>query len=127
MRWPWVSRDASDLAQRAATFAHEEAVAAVERANELKDALVVERARYDALFERYDALKVTGARPPLEVAEISPVGEAIDAKVRQFGNSTRLRRILQSFATRERLRGMDSDAIIARVMDWSSKADEESA
>ena len=124
MNLPFVSRRAHDaeVAQlKADLAASDAAIAWHQRLAE------TDRRRYDELLDKYHALKVTGARPPLEAVEPSPVDEAIDAKVRQFGNSTRLRRLLQSFATRERLRGADDDTIIARVMDWSSKADEESA
>ena len=73
LKLPFVSRAAYDLAQRAATFAHEEAVAAVERANELKDAVAFERGRYDALLDKYHALRMAGASPAPVVPAMEPI------------------------------------------------------
>lgn len=112
MRWPWVSRkafteledqyvrllvktgkmvnrDAYDLAERGARLAHDEAVAAVERANavqsewdrwtdtarEISARLDAEEARYDKLLDKYHALRVAGANPPEPIAPVVAIPE----------------------------------------------------
>ena len=67
-------------------------------------------------------------RPASVPPVLSVVDEAIEDKVREFGGSSRLRRILQDYARKESMRNVDADVVAKRITDWSSGAvDEETA
>jgi endonuclease/exonuclease/phosphatase family metal-dependent hydrolase len=119
MKMPYVGRST-----------HDRVVDALERRVEMADHNLqemhrlheLERRRYDELLALYHQLRGAGASVPTVASEPSVVDEAIDQKVRQFGNSTRLRRVLQDFARKEAMRNGEPEAIAEKILDWRDKA-----
>lgn len=110
MKWPWVSRAVVDEAEG-------QARELVGRSFALTQQLECERARYDALLEKYHALKVVGAAPeviraPIEAPEPDPVTQAILA--RSHGNA-RLYQHHVAFANRQRALGIDETNIALAI------------
>jgi hypothetical protein len=125
MKMPYVSRATHVRAIDALERRVERADHTVQEMHRLHEAdREWERRRYDELLEKYHSLRGAGATLPAPVAESNGIDEAIDQKVRQFGNSTRLRRMLQDFARKESMKATDPDAIAARILDWRTESAE---
>lgn len=124
MRWPWQSVTVADVVERRRVG---EATRFEAQIADLKAALALADTRYDDLLDKYHALRGGGAAIPAVLSEPSVVDEAIDEMARRFGNSTRLRRVLQDYARKAKLKGTDDEAIAAGIRDWRRPDDEAEA
>lgn len=90
--------------------------------------------RYDALLEKYHALRVVGANPN-DAKGLAPASRpslpadlAIETIVERFNGNVALRRRLQRFVNLERQKpNADEERIAHAVLHWSSEEDEEAA
>lgn len=108
VRWPWVSRELYE--QIEAAWLH------------TRDDCWNLQTRYDALLEKYHALKVQGAVPekqsePVIAKEPSPLDYAIAEKA---GSNHRLRLYLTGYAAREKASNVDEATIISRISNWNA-------
>lgn len=104
MKWPWVSRADYDRLQ-------------VLRERD-SETLREERARYDALFEKYHALRVEGANIPLPAApkaEPSAVMQAIIAKSGRGANARILRKHYEDYVNLQRAANIPEEEIAAAI------------
>lgn len=124
MRWPLVSRDAYDLAvsQLAREQAHCRDLDARFTTLWADSADKVSRATYEALLEKYHALKVVGAAPPEppRVMVERPANPIMDAVSLAGGNDMERRAFLGSWATQQRLAGTNEDDIVHQLLNWKS-------
>ena len=135
MRWPWVSRAAYEALERRTIRALDFAAARAEKAEavqaEWSRLCADERNRYNDLFAAYDRLRVQGAtaaaqkQPAVEKPDTES-DRAIEEKVRQFGGSAPLRRILREHQKASRAAGADEDEIARQITHWSDP-DEDAA
>lgn len=105
MKWPWVSRD-----DRLAVVVTEYARQTVELDQRWQ-------ARYDALLDKYHALKVSGASvpepaPTLQHPDYDPVQAAITAKA---GPDRKLRAMMRREAMQSRAAGIPDIEIIQAI------------
>ena len=79
------------------------------------------QARYDALLEKYHALKLAGAAEPapapapLPRTKATAVDEVIGAVA---GSNSRLRKQLKDFAVAQRFAGSDEQEIAHALLNW---------
>ena len=110
-RWPWVSRTAWDFAAQECADLQRRVQAQAEDAR-------VERIRYDALLDKYHALKLVGAAvpvtpsPPREPREHDPIAAAIYARA---GGDRRLIRAMGQFAKDQRTMGAGIEEILTQI------------
>lgn len=99
----------------------EELADAIADANSARHALDVERARFDALLEKYHALKLAGAGEPvtaptpLERTKPSAVDEVIGSVA---GSNSRLRKQLKDYVVQQRFAGSDDKEIAHALLNW---------
>lgn len=95
--------------------------------DELRNQLTLAEARYDALLEKYHALRTAGANAaptglPLQSRSMKPADEAIELVCARFPQWPQLRRQLQRHVMKERmLPGYDDEAelkIAESVKNW---------
>ena len=133
MNLPFVSKARFDLLQHnfdeARKLHHEQM--AEEKARYAKDidfyraALALKDARIAALTDKAIA-GPAGERPAMVVPTRKPADEAIDQMVDRFGGSSRLRRQLQRYVTRERsCEGADENKIADAVLNWRDRDGDE--
>lgn len=123
MRLPFVSAERYRLLEHNMGVVREMAHRAEEQSRTFKALYDAMSIRYDRLLEKYDALKLRGAESVPRGLEPkprpnTPSDEAIEAKVRQFGNSTRLRRMLADEQRRQRQANVDEETIAHAIMNW---------
>lgn len=102
MRWPWVSREDFD--------------AQTEQATSL---LADERQRYDALLEKYHALRTSGASVPEPKPEPrkAPEPDAVtQAIIKKSGNSKLLRKHYAEYVANCRAGGIGEDEIAQSIL-----------
>lgn len=81
-----------------------------------------QRRRYDALLEKYHALKLAGASTPapapapLPRTPANPLDEVIGTVA---GTNSRLRKQLKDFAAIQRFQGADEQEITHMLLNWS--------
>lgn len=107
MRLPWVSRLSYETKCDALCSARE-TIAALSRT------VADERARYDALADKYVAL--AAPKPPLQAKPRDPVMDAITDRAQ---GSRELLGFLGAFARESRRNGMDDEELIAIVSNWN--------
>jgi dihydrodipicolinate synthase/N-acetylneuraminate lyase len=102
--------------------AHHEAMMRMwdDRTVQLLDAVEHERSRYDALLEKYHALKLQGGgeavvRAPLPAASPDEVAQAIALKA---GTDPALRRHLEQYAKAQRLKRTADSDIVDSILNW---------
>ena len=135
MRWPWVSRARFDDLQQ--SLDHERrAWACTSQGQEIRwrceqsDRQRVE-AKYEALIEKYHALKMAGASVPEPKIVLNPsrnlteAEQAIEDVVSKFGGSVRLRRRLAKY--RADMLGSDGteDEIAHAIRHWRDPEESE--
>lgn len=112
MKWPWVSRGLLEAKQAEC----QGYVATLE----------VERARYDALMDKYDALvrlMQPAEKPTLKPRKADPVLQAISDRA---GNNGPLRRQLAKYAMDQRRKQVPDDDIVAVIAGpWHNEDDDE--
>lgn len=111
MRWPFVSRELLAMVEQS----HAAEVAT------LKEALMIERTRADALREQIAVLTAPKPAPTLPQRTRDAVIEAI---MQRAGNDGRLVRHLSSWAMGQRSSGEDDANIIDRILHWQAVSDE---
>lgn len=107
MKWPFVSRERLDAAERFLALAHAEA----RRERDIADA------RYDALLEKFTALRVQGAVPepkPEAESQALPTLAVDSLKVligERCGNNVTLRKLMLRQLAIDRATGKSDDEI----------------
>lgn len=106
MKWPWVARAVYEDAVQAV---------AVMRTRE-----VMLTNRYDALLDRYHALKLAGATPEPTPAEVVPVPPRVEDEARTLisevcGNNYAKRSMMLKQLAMDRADGKDEDAILSAI------------
>lgn len=130
MRWPWVSRREHERQCQSRYSSSNAAFAQV--VDGLRGQLLDERKRYDALLDKYHALKLQGAvvveppMPPVIVAAApaDPVREKIREQVRANPGITGLGGYLSDYARELRdERNMAPAQIVEALGKWESSED----
>lgn len=121
MKWPWVSREQYDDYVRAHRMLGDELT-------RQRNALDAERARYDALLDKYHALKFVGATipepvRPLERKDPDPLMQAIN--VLSAGKPGLRTTMMQQLATDRANPLLDDADILQRIQSGVSVYDDE--
>ncbi len=120
MKWPWVSRELYDVARL-------ESEAARAAGQQYAEWLVAADARYDALLEKFTALRVQGAVPELPPIvptaaqtariEIQQPDELRDLIHEKAGTDFRRRGLMLAQLKRDRADGVAEETIRERIED----------
>jgi len=111
MRFPFVARELLTVA-----LASKDAEIAT-----LRDALLVERARADAMREQ---IAVLSAPKPVATLPRKERDAVIDAIMQRAGSDGRLVRHLSTWAMGKRQAGADDQDIITNILHWQAVSDE---
>lgn len=113
MRWPWVSRELADMA--------------CAQVRDYAARLQMVTRNYDALLEKYHALKMQGATfsEPTRVVEQKRPDPVQDAITEKSGNRHGLKLHLTGWAAKQRALNVEDDKIINAITNWRSESDDE--
>lgn len=130
MRWPWVSWARFDAMAQLVEAWRQDASKMGFAYEDLRKDAAAERARHDALLEKYHALRAAGASPPPPALTPAPRPSqpsdlAIEEVVERFGGSARLRRRLQKEQGKMRAGGDDEATIAHAIKHWRDPEDDE--
>lgn len=130
MRWPFVSRGKYEMAFNLHIAVRDQYSARLEMA---QHNLAEMRKQYDALLDKYHALRAAGANPtshalPPAPRPAKPADEAIESVVERFGGNAKLRRRLQKYVNLERQKpDADEERIAENVLHWRDPESEDAA
>ena len=114
---PFVSRARYDLLEHNAQQLRDMAHRAHEQAQTYRALFEAATLRADRFADRMANMPSGGRMEPV-ARPATASDEAIDQKVREFGNSTRLRRLLQDVQRKGRQMRMEEDAIADQILNW---------
>jgi hypothetical protein len=119
MRFPWLSRDSLELARASAVSEHE-------NAQHLRYLLTDVTSRYDALLEKFTALRLAGAVEPAPVI-VPPAPREPDALetlvAQQADGDVRKRALMIKQVRKDRASGVSDDEIAMRIIGGMSVTD----